>query len=140
MTGFLDGVVGKWDWSVNDVIVLSTVIVFVFIVTACSIMWTARPASALKKVVESENRLRQNWQSTLDHANGGGGTANSSAKSKGSGSKSKKKSKKKGRSNRDLEAGSRDSSASLEVDSLLGGHLPGTSTFFCHDHLLSIVL
>lgn len=128
MTGILDNVVSKWSWSVNDVIVLSTVVTFVFVVIACSIMWTSRPPP--KKVADDVDRIRYNWQNTSLENAGGGGTANTSGKSKGSSSNKKRssRSRRSSKSNRDLEAGVGGSheSPSLEVDSLLGGHMPGT--------------
>ena len=128
--GQISLIVGKWDWSINDIIVLTSVVVFVFVVSACSIMWATRPLLKKDAGDISVNRLRSNWQANhLENA--GGGTANTSSKSKGS--KEKKKGSKKDKSGKiDLEEGkngSRDSShPSLEEESLLGLHASGSSS------------
>ena len=111
----------------NDIIVLTTVIVFVFVVSACSIMWATRPLLKKDAGDASLNRLRSNWQAShLEKA--GGDTATTSSKSKGP--KDKKRGSRRERSGKvDLEEGkngSRESSnPSLEDESLLGGHASG---------------
>ena len=119
MSTLLVGVVGKWTWSLNDILVFSSLVAFVFIVLACSLMWTTRPVIKKESPEQRAERRRSSWapiqpENVVD-----------SNKSKGSNSSKTKEKKKLGKKERlkDLERGTSELSNSFEGESLLGEQL-----------------
>lgn len=126
MSTILFGVIEKWDWNLNDILVFSSIIIFVFIVCACSLMWTTKPVAKKDNVLGSStgDRPKSSWAANqLENGGSSGKSKNSNASSK---SKEKKKSKKR---QKDLEDGIPESS--YEGESLLGGRPQGSlSAYF----------
>ena len=119
MSAVLVGVVGKWTWSLNDILVFSSLVAFVLIVVACSLMWTTRPVMKKEIPEQRAERRRSSW-APIQPENAGG-----SNKSKGSNSSKSKEKKKLGKKERlkDLERGTSELSNSFEGESLLGEQL-----------------
>ena len=119
MSAVLVGVIGKWTWSLNDILVFSSLVAFVFIVLACSLMWTTRPVVKKESPEQRAERRRSSW-APLQQENTVG-----SVKSKGSASSKTKEKKKLGKKERlkDLERGTSELSNSFEGESLLGEQL-----------------
>ena len=123
-------VFGQASLSVNDIIVLITIFLFLIVILACSIMWATRPQPLARKEVPDQITSQRNRpDSQLTHSNSGISKANSSDKSKSSRDKKKSKKRDKGTSI-DLEAGKRSSPLSslhsIEAESFTGGHVSGT--------------
>jgi hypothetical protein len=121
MSTILFGVIEKWDWNVNDILVFSSIVIFVLIVCACSLMWTTKPVAKKDIVLGSStgDRPKSSWAaSQLENGGLSGKSKSSNASSK---SKEKKKSKKR---QKDLEDGIPESS--YEGESLLGGRPQGS--------------
>lgn len=130
MSALLVGVVGKWTWSLNDILVFSSLVAFVFIVLACSLMWTTRPVVKKESPEQRAERRRSSW-APLQPENTVG-----SVKSKGSASSKTKEKKKLGKKERlkDLERGTSELSNSFEGESLLGeqlGYILLVTTVYC---------
>ena len=127
----IGSVFGQGSWSVNDIIVLVTIFLFLVVILACTLMWATRPQPLAKKEVSGQNTSERNRPDRqLTHSNSGISKANSSDKSKSS--RDKKKSKKRDKETSiDLEAGRRSSPLSslqqIEADSYVGGHVSGTA-------------
>ena len=119
MSTLLLGVVGKWTWSLNDILVFSSLVAFVFIVLACSLMWTTRPVIKKESPEQRAERRRSSWDPLQPEIVGG------SNKSKLSNSSKTKEKKKLGKKERlqDLERGTSELSNSFEGESLLGEQL-----------------
>lgn len=119
MSTLLLGVVGKWTWSLNDILVFSSLVAFVFIVLACSLMWTTRPVIKKESPEQRAERRRSSWAPLQPEIVGG------SSKSKLSNSSKTKEKKKLGKKERlkDLERGTSELSNSFEGESLLGEQL-----------------
>lgn len=121
MSTILFGVVEKWNWNINDILVFSSILIFVIIICACSLMWTTKPVAKKDNVPGSStgDRPKSSWAASQLENNG------SSAKSKNSNSTSKSKEKKKSKKRqKDLEDGLPESS--YEGESLLGGRPQGS--------------
>lgn len=104
----------QWDWSLNDILVFSSLVIFLLVVCSCSFMWMTRPGQKKQLVDVSQRTLPvreilQNRGSSLD--------------SNGRKLKDKKKSKKKKKDNE--EDSIQSSSTSEDNESLLGGRLAG---------------
>ena len=119
MSTLLLGVVGKWTWSLNDILVFSSLVAFVFIVLACSLMWTTRPVIKKESPEQRAERRRSSWAPLQPEIVGG---SNKSKLSNSSKTKEKKKLGKKERL-KDLERGTSELSNSFEGESLLGEQL-----------------
>ena len=119
MSTLLLGVVGKWTWSLNDILVFSSLVAFVFIVLACSLMWTTRPVIKKESPEQRAERRRSSWAPLQPEVAGG------SSKSKVSNSSKTKEKKRLGKKERlkDLERGTSELSNSFEGESLLGEQL-----------------
>lgn len=133
MSTLLLGVVGKWTWSLNDILVFSSLVAFVFIVLACSLMWTTRPVIKKETPEQRAERRRSSWAPLQPEIAGG------SSKSKVSNSSKTKEKKKLGKKERlkDLERGTSELSNSFEGESLLGEQL---GYLLIIDHCLLIKL
>lgn len=123
MSALIHGVARKWTWSINDILVFSTLAVFLFVVCACSLTLTTRPT--VKKddtsAMLTADRQRSSWDANQYVSKGSSGKSKQSTGS--SKSKDKKKQKKK---LQDLEGGSPESSSlPFEAESLLGGQIFG---------------
>lgn len=119
MSTLLLGVIGKWTWSLNDILVFSSLVAFVFIVLACSLMWTTRPVIKKESPEQRAERRRSSWAPLQPEVAGG------SSKSKVSNSSKTKEKKRLGKKERlkDLERGTSELSNSFEGESLLGEQL-----------------
>jgi hypothetical protein len=123
-------IISNWDWDVNDVLVLSTLVIFVFVMSTCLFMWITR--SVAKK---------SNTDTAVDYRTRNGGllrggktlrlkrssSTNETPKLKDKKKSSKKKKYKGGKS--DVEEGYSTTSSSHEAESLLGGRVPGIIPF-----------
>ena len=114
----------------NDILVFSSLVAFVFIVLACSLMWTTRPVIKKESPEQRAERRRSSW-APLQPENTVG-----SVKSKGSASSKTKEKKKVGKKERlkDLERGTSELSNSFEGESLLGeqlGYILLVTTVYC---------
>ena len=122
MSALIHGVAKKWTWSINDVLVFSTLAVFFFVVCACSLTLTTRPTVKKDDInaTLTADRQRSSWAANQYSSKGGSG------KSKYSTGSSKSKDKKKQKKLHDLEGGSSESSSlPNEGESLLGGQIFG---------------
>jgi L-ribulose-5-phosphate 3-epimerase UlaE len=55
LVGKNDSILSKWDWSVNDILVFSTVVIFVIVIISCVCMWVTHLRIPLK--VEKERNV-----------------------------------------------------------------------------------
>jgi hypothetical protein len=78
----------RWNWNLNDILVFSSLMVFLLVVCSCTFMWITRPAPKkqiidIQRQMEVADRIREVFKN---------GTTNSIESKK---AKDKKKSKKK---------------------------------------------